>query len=251
MTGVRVRALKCGWLTADAATLIQGQQGPMRIPVAAFLIEHPNGIAVFDTGMHPELVRTKERMRSTAELFEVEQSEAWTLTGQLEVAGVAPEDVAIAVVSHLHFDHCGGLGQVPDARLVVQSDEWTAASDEGLIDFGVYNPGDFDLGHDRHLVDGEHDLFGDGSVRLIPTPGHTPGHQSMLIEGRLLLVGDACYCRLALDLDALPPFAADEARQRAGFSWLRQQEAAGIDLVFSHDPEQWASLPTVLECLSS
>ncbi len=247
MAGVRVRPLECGWLTADAGTLIQGQQGPMRIPVAAFLIEHPDGIAVFDTGMHPELVQTKERMRSTAELFEVEQSEAWTLTGQLAAAGVAPEDVAIAVVSHLHFDHCGGLGQVPDARLVVQSDEWTAASDEGMIDFGVYNPGDFDLGHDRQLLDGEHDLFGDGSVRLLPTPGHTAGHQSMLIEGRLLLVGDACYCRLALDLDAPPPFAADEVRQRAGFSWLRQQEAAGIDLVFSHDPEQWASLPTVLE----
>jgi glyoxylase-like metal-dependent hydrolase (beta-lactamase superfamily II) len=129
---------------------------------------------------------------------------------------------------------------------VVQRDEWDAAFDDGLVEFGVYNPGDFDLGHDRQLVEGELDLFGDGSVRLLPSGGHTAGHQSMLIEGRVLLVGDACYCRLALDTDALPPFAADRERQRRAFAWLREQEAAGIDLVFSHDADQWSALPPVL-----
>jgi glyoxylase-like metal-dependent hydrolase (beta-lactamase superfamily II) len=74
------------------------------------------------------------------------------------------------------------------------------------------------------------------------TPGHTKGHQSLLIENRLLLVGDACYCRLALDRDALPPFAADLERQRKTFAWLRRREAAGVTLVFSHDIEQWTSL---------
>ena len=246
MAGVRVRPLECGWLTSDAGGMVEGQHGVMRMPVAAFLVEHPDGVAVFDTGMHPELATTKARMRATADLFEVEQSDEWTLTGQLAAAGVAPGDVDVAVVSHLHFDHCGGLGQLPSARVVVQRAEWDAAFDDGLVEFGVFNPEDFDLGHDRQLADGEVDLFGDGSVTLLPTSGHTAGHQSMLIEGRLLLVGDACYCRLALDLDALPPFAADHDRQRATFAWLRDQEAAGIELVFSHDAAQWAAMPPTL-----
>jgi N-acyl homoserine lactone hydrolase len=197
---------------------------------------------VFDTGMHPELESTTERMRSTAELFEVEQTETSTVAGQLAARGVGPDDVDIAVVSHLHFDHCGGLVQLPNARLLVQQAEWDAAFSAPLVEFGVFNPGDFDLGHDRQALDGEHDLFGDGAVVVVPTPGHTAGHQSLLIEGRLLLTGDACYCRLALDLDAPPAFGHDLDRQRQVFAWLREQEGAGVDLVYSHDADQWAAL---------
>jgi glyoxylase-like metal-dependent hydrolase (beta-lactamase superfamily II) len=150
--------------------------------------------------------------------------------------------VDVAVVSHLHFDHCGGLGQLPGARVLVQRSEWDAAFDDGLVAFGVFNPGDFDLGHDRVELDGEHDVFGDGSLRIVPTPGHTPGHQSLLVDGETLLVGDACYCQLALDRDALPRFAADPERQRKVFGWLRHEQAAGRRLVFSHDPDQWSTL---------
>jgi N-acyl homoserine lactone hydrolase len=243
---VRTRTLTCGWLSADAGMMVPGQVGDMRMPVGAFLVEHPTGTAVFDTGMHADLEHSKERMRSTAELFEVELSPASSVTGQLAERGLAPGDVDVAVVSHLHFDHCGGLAQLPDARMVVQQAEWDAAFDGPLVDLGVFNPEDFDLGHDRQVLDGEHDLFGDGSVMVVPTPGHTAGHQSLLIEGRLLLTGDACYCRLALDLDAPPAFAHDVERQRQAFAWLREQEATGTQLVFSHDADQWLALPPEL-----
>ncbi|MET0901763.1 MAG: N-acyl homoserine lactonase family protein [Acidimicrobiales bacterium] len=243
---VRVRTLTCGWVTADADTMVPGQSGRMRMPVGAFLVEHPNGTAVFDTGMHEDLEHTKERMRSTADLFDVELTADDSVRGQLATHGVPTGDVDLAVVSHLHFDHCGGLAQLPAARMVVQRAEWDAAFAGPLVDYGVFNPDDFDLGHDRQVLDGEHDLFGDGSVLVVPTPGHTAGHQSLLIEGRLLLTGDACYCRLALDLDAPPPFAHDVERQRQGFAWLREREAAGIQLVFSHDRDQWEALPPEL-----
>ena len=243
---VRVRALTCGHLTTDADTMVPGQPGRMRMPVGAFLLEHPEGTAVFDTGMHPELEHTTARMRSTADLFEVEQSAGSTLAGQLAERGVGPEDVDVAIVSHLHFDHCGGLVQLPGARVLVQRAEWVGAFKGPLVDYGVFNPEDFDLGHDRQLLDGEHDVFGDGSVVIVPTPGHTAGHQSLLVEGRLILTSDACYCRLALDLDAPPPFGHDIERQRHVFAWLRAQEAAGVQLVFSHDLGQWTSLPNEL-----
>jgi glyoxylase-like metal-dependent hydrolase (beta-lactamase superfamily II) len=220
--------------------MLEGQVGRIRMPVAAFLVEHPKGNLVFDTGMHPELETTTERLKSTERLFDIEQAPQWTLAGQLTAAGVAPDDVNIAVLSHLHFDHAGGLAQLPAARVVVQHDEWAAAFADDLVAFGVFNPADFDLGHDRLEIDGEHDVFGDGSVRVIPTPGHTAGHQSLLLNNDTLLVGDACYCQQALDLDALPPFGYDRARHREVFGWLRTEQAAGRRLVYSHDPVQWA-----------
>ena len=207
--------------------MAEGAVGRTRMPVGAFLVEHPSGTVVFDTGMHPEVAHDKDRMRSTASLFVVELDDHWTLAGQLGELGLSVDDVDLAVVSHLHFDHGGGLGQLPGARLVVQQAEWAVAFDEGLVDFGVYNPDDFDLGHERQVLDGEHDLFGDGSVVVVPTPGHTAGHQSLRIEGRLLLVGDACYTQRALDDDVLPPFGHDRKQQREGYGWLREQHAAG------------------------
>lgn len=241
MDVVRVRSLECGFISADLGTMLEGQLGRIRMPVAVFLVEHPKGTLVFDTGMHPELEHTTSRLKGTESLFEIEQHEGYTLTGQLGAAGVSVDDVDIAVLSHLHFDHAGGVGQLPSARVLVQRDEWAAAFEPDLVDFGVFNPGDFDLGHDRQEVDGEHDVFGDGSVVLVPTPGHTAGHQSMLLEGTTLLVGDACYCQQALDLDALPPFGHDRDRHREVFAWLRQEQTAGRELFFSHDPVQWES----------
>ena len=115
----------------------------------------------------------------------------------------------------------------------------TRGTTRGLIEFGVYDPADFDIGHDVELLDGDHDIFGDGTMRAVVTPGHTSGHQSLVIEGKTILVGDACYCRLALDLDVLPSYSYDGDRQRETFMWLREQEAGGAELVFSHDLAQW------------
>ena len=245
MTSV-VRPLECGWLTSDLGAMIAGRSGDFRLPVPAFFVEHPRGLALFDTGLHPELARSDARLRSVADIFTVEVTEAEVVSARLRAIGVDPADIALVVSSHLHFDHCGGHSLIPNARVVVQRAEWEAAHDGGMIAFGGYNPDDFEVGHDVQLLDGDHDLFGDGALRLVLTDGHTPGHQSLIVDDRLVLVGDACYCRLALETDGLPPVMADEARQRAAFAWLRAQEAGGRELVFSHEPDQWAALPATL-----
>jgi len=241
-----VRPLTCGWMTSDASFMVRGQPGRMRFPVAAFLIEHRDGLVLFDSGMHAELLTSKDRLRAVGSIFDIELTEEGLVRGQLAALGVDPADVTVAVASHLHYDHCGGLGQLPNARVVVQQAEWDAAHDPEAVELGGYNPDDFEVGHDRQLLDGDHDLFGDGSLVLQSSAGHTAGHQSLLVDGRVLLVGDACYCRLALDTDTLPAFTFDAERQRKGFAWLRHQEAAGVRVVFSHDAPQWATLgPTI------
>jgi glyoxylase-like metal-dependent hydrolase (beta-lactamase superfamily II) len=90
-----------------------GRSGLMRMPVPAFLVEHPRGTLVFDAGL-----------RSTAPLFDVELTPDALLGARLAAAGLDAAGVRLAAASHLHFDHCGGLVQLPNARLLVQRDEW-------------------------------------------------------------------------------------------------------------------------------
>ncbi|HZQ58738.1 MAG TPA: N-acyl homoserine lactonase family protein [Acidimicrobiales bacterium] len=241
---MKVRPLLCGWLTGDAGAMLAGHSGEFRMPVPAFLIEHPYGLVLFDSGLHPELATSTARMRGLDKLFTPSLTADGSVGPRLTAAGYDPADVSVIVTSHLHFDHCGGHVEVPNARVAVQRAEWSAAH---AAPSAAYNGEDFDLGHDVEQLDGRHDVFGDGRLVIEPTPGHTPGHQSLVVDGAYVLVGDACYCRLALDSGTLPPNAFDHARQREGFAWLRAQEAMGRRLLFSHDLGQWESLPPVLD----
>jgi glyoxylase-like metal-dependent hydrolase (beta-lactamase superfamily II) len=234
---VTIQALECGSITIDFGGLVKGQTGRIRVPVPAYLIEHPRGTVLFDLGLHPSLGQSPDRLGHLRDILTVDLPTEAELANRLGSVECDPSDVDLAVPSHLHFDHVGGLAEVPEATLVVQGAEWADACASAAG--GPYVVDDFDLGHARRLLDGEHDLFGDGSLRLIPTPGHTAGHQSLLVEGRTLLVGDACYCQLALDTDALPAASHDEDRHRQTFAWLREQQRRGVELVYSHDPERW------------
>jgi len=218
----------------------------MRYPVPGFLCEHDDGLVVFDTGLHPDLATSSDRLRLLAGLFTIEMGVEHTLTAQLTALGFDPADIDIAVLSHLHFDHTGGTAELPNARVVVQRAEWEAAHDPGVIELGGSDPTTYDIGREVQLLDGAHDLFGDGSIELVPTVGHTPGHQSLLVNQDLMLVADACYLAQALADDHHPELAWDRDEQAATFTALRDAEARGVQLVFSHDIEQWESLPPLL-----
>lgn len=248
--GVRIHPLECGWLTIDFGALVSGQSGKIRVPVGAYLMEHPRGLVLFDMGLHSSLIDSSQRIGSVAKMIEVDMPADAQLTAQLAAVGQDPADVLLAVASHLHFDHVGGLAELPNATVIVQADEWDVANRSGRIP-GSYNCQDFDLGHERRLVEGVFDVFGDGSLVTHPTPGHTVGHQSVLVEGRTLFVGDACYCQIALDNDALPPHTDDPEQHRQTFAWLRQRQAEGVNVVYSHDPDQWARVRSGSMRLSS
>jgi glyoxylase-like metal-dependent hydrolase (beta-lactamase superfamily II) len=186
---VRLYGMTCGWLTMPFHFFLPGAEGWIAIPVPAYLVVHPKGSALFDTGLETALQSKDPHVRDAAlgpaagfglPTFEPGEDVA----GRLRAFGVDPDRIDYLINSHLHIDHCGGNAAIRNARLLVQRREWEAGRTPELIAENLYMPRHYDLGHDRLEVDGEHDLFGDGSVVLVPTYGHTPGHQSLRVKLR-------------------------------------------------------------------
>jgi glyoxylase-like metal-dependent hydrolase (beta-lactamase superfamily II) len=239
---MRVRGFCCGWLGGEIGGLIEGETGRVRLPVPAYLIEHAGSRLVFDAGLHPDLRDVQsDRHRAITPAFDCDLPAGTDLSERLAACDVDPAEVDLLVLSHLHFDHVGGSSLAPEAELVVQRTEWQAAVAD--VKGRSYMPADLD--HDRkiRLLDGGWDVFDDGRVTVLPTTGHTPGHQSLLLRtddgGELVLCSDACYLRRSLETLTLPPYAFDRGAQLEVFARLRQLESAGARLLFGHDPAQW------------
>lgn len=244
---VRLLAFACGWLTGPRALFVEGAKGSVRVPVPVFVIEHPRGRVLFDSGMHRELQDDPvTRLGAAAAVFTPHFAAGEDIAARLAAAEINVGDVQYLVNSHLHFDHAGGNVAVPNATVVVQRREWQAAHDEAGIAANNYTPEDFDTGQPRLEVDGEHDLFGDGRVICLPTFGHTPGHQSLLVRldgGDVVLAADACYFRETLEELRLPMVVHDPVAMLASLQRLRALAAVGTRIVYGHDPEAWAIMP--------
>ena len=244
---LRVFPLTCGWLTGPAANFLAGEHGRLRVPVPCFLIDHPRGKVLFDTGLHRDAASdAPARLGLAAKLFDVEFHPGEDVAGRLAGLGIDAGAVRYIINSHLHFDHTGGNAGVPNAQLVVQRSEWEAGHDADLVRRNFYDPKDYDTGQDALIVNGEHDLFGDGRVVCVPTYGHTPGHQSLRVRldgGQIILTGDACYLRRTLDELHLPSVVYDREAMLASLRRLRALRDAGARIFYGHDAEFWATVP--------
>jgi len=242
---MRLVPLEIGRIHADLMELV-GSPGHARMPVPSWLVEHPRGLVLFDAGMHRELQRDTARIRVLFRTTTLDFHPGEELAARVTAAGYSPADVELLIFSHLHFDHCGGTAELPNARLVLQEPEWGAAHHPTLVELGVYNPDDFDVGHDRQLVDGVHDVFGDGRIVCLPTPGHTRGHQSLRVEldsGPVVLTGDCIYFSAMLDGMKVPAFGYDVDQQLESMRTLAGLRDQGCRLLFGHDETQFGSLP--------
>lgn len=244
---VQLFAFTCGWLEAALEMFLPGEEGRIRVPVPSYLIRHPRGQVVFDTGLHPSTQSDPAgRLGFLAEIFRIEFAPGEELPARLEATGVDPERVDVLVNSHLHFDHAGGNALLPNARWIVQRREYEAARDAEIGPANGLHAADWDHGHDVQPVDGEFDLFGDGSVTCLPTWGHTPGHQSLRVHldsGPVVLAGDACYLRRTLEEGLLPNIVYDRDQMSDSLDRLRELQRRGARIFYGHDPEFWTSLP--------
>ena len=245
---LKVYAFTCGWVTGEFGRLMKGGKGDIKLPVPVFLIEHPKGRALFDTGLHPDCRhdpagRLGDRLSS---LFKIGFAPGEEISGRLEALDRDPAAIDLIIGSHFHFDHCGGNALIPNATLLVQRREWDAGMDPDTAQGHGYNPRDFDLGHKLRLIDGEHDVFGDGSVVCLPTHGHTPGHQSLKLRldaGEIVLAADSCYFCQTLRERRLPRYVHDRAAMLASLDRLAALQKTGTRIVFGHDPEFWQTVP--------
>jgi N-acyl homoserine lactone hydrolase len=244
---IRLLAMTCGWLTGSTGNFLAGESGRLRVPVPSFLIDHPKGKVLFDSGLHPQVQSDPaKRLGVAAKIFDVEFSPGEEVAARLAALQIDTRAIRYLVNSHLHFDHTGGNATIPDAQLVVQRAEWQAGRNADMIHKNFYDPKDYDTGHDILVVDGEHDLFGDGSVVCVPTYGHTPGHQSLRVQldrASIILSADACYLRRTLEQLHLPAVVYDRGQMLASLRSLRALRDAGARIFYGHDPEFWASVP--------
>ncbi len=244
---VRLHMMSTGTMESALGGFLEGEVGTLRYPVPVFVIDHPRGLVAVDAGLHPDLSTCSGRLGPLDGRFRVQlpSEGSGTVGPQFAAAGFDPAEISHVIVTHLHFDHVGGLIELPNARVIVQAAEWGARNDEPLVSSGAYNPDDIDHGHDRLEVEGDHDLFGDGTITCLLTDGHTAGHQSVRVrteDGIFVICGDCCYLRRTLVNEHLPPFGVDRERQLAAVRRMARERANGAALIFGHDPEQWDTI---------
>jgi N-acyl homoserine lactone hydrolase len=197
-----------------------------------YLVEHPNGLLLVDTGMgsHPEVdAHYRPRRRPLAQA--------------LAPVGVTPQDISLVVNCHLHFDHCGANPQLArgGARVLVQRIELDDA--RTTTDYTL--PELLDVGDQRYeQLDGEAEIW--PGVLVLPTPGHTAGHQSVVVRG-----GDGTVVVAGQSHDTATEFSADVLALRATHdghspgtpvspSWMqRLQRLDPAQVVFAHDHAVW------------
>ncbi len=196
-------------------------------PINVYVIEHDRGLVLFDTGQDRRSVTDPDYFPAGLvripyrRLARFEIAPEQTLTGQLARLGYSPSDVSVAILSHLHQDHIGGLSELTEARILVSAEEWATLDAplpelSGLMTSHIRIPGlDFEFvtpapvdDESIRPFDRAHDIFGDGSLVLLPTPGHTPGSLSLLHRqpemAPILFVGDLTYGATLLGDEKVP-----------------------------------------------
>jgi 4-pyridoxolactonase len=237
----KVSLLDSGSLVIDQShiTWNVGCGTPVRFPVYSVLVEHPDGLILFDTGFDRDLVQEKLP-------FELpQQTETQTLPAQLALAGFAARDVGAIVNSHLHFDHCGGNKHLTNATTYLHADEIREARSPEPFEVLGYADRSWDhaqatfslLSGDLELADGVH---------LFHTPGHSIGHYSMLVEldGRrpLLFMADVSYTPAAYAKDQQAGFHWDPVAGVRSIRRVKQLEQAwDAQLFFTHDMDEFGS----------
>ena len=235
---MKIWLLDGGSIVIEHTQLMWNVPGPQaRIPVYSVLIEHDDGLFVFDTGF--DLDHTNAVLP-----FELpEQTPEQTIPAQLRACGFEPGDVTTLVNSHLHFDHVGGNKHLPDATVVVHERELEQARNFQPFERFGYSDRSWDYeGATFRTISGDTELA--RGLWLFETPGHTIGHYSLLVtpdSGRpMVFAFDVVYTAEALEKGVQPGFHYDPVAGVASIERVKQVAAENeAEIFFSHDMDAW------------
>jgi N-acyl homoserine lactone hydrolase len=230
-------------------------------PVPAYLVRHPSlGNILIDTGLHPSITRNPRDNLSRFAARHYRLEEGGDIVSQLRERGLTSSDIAFVVLTHLHEDHASAIEAFPDAQFVLSATEWEEATTGSFPVLRGYHPAHYDYAFEYYTVDFDEDfvesygpfgrsfdLFGDGSVRLAYTPGHSAGHTSVILRlprRDFVVVGDAAYDWKQFEGEAEPTIMADEHNWRRSLRELQayRRTYPYALMVPGHDPEFWEKL---------
>ena len=232
----------------------------IEIPIGFFVIKHPKGNVVFDTGNNDKVIADTGYWGKLAEVFEPKMTQDDAMDAQLAKIGLSTNDIKYVVVSHMHLDHGGNVGKFPNSTIVIQDDELNFAMFPDEPYAAGYIPDDVSVlrsgvgaskpnSIDMLRINGDLDLFGDGSLVIHRSPGHTKGTQMLTVRlpktGPVILTSDAAYFRDNVEKNLVPNIALayDATGIIKGYDWIRRKIATENASYFtSHDPDAWKTL---------
>ncbi len=252
----RLYRLDCGHsLANDESVWTPGQNVGRSIEFSStcWLIKHRHDWLLWDTGV-PESTLNDPRGWSTLPKLIVYHLDR-SLTDQFAEIGLKPGDIGRVAISHTHGDHIGNMGLFPNATIVMQRAEynWIHSPDgpnDNVNQLMALARKLLGTPKNLQLVDGDTDIFGDGSVTLVSTPGHTPGHQSLLVHlkksGFIILSGDVVHLEGNFEKNIVPSLNTDKAQSLASMERVRQLMATYKAALFiNHDKSQTDTLKLV------
>jgi glyoxylase-like metal-dependent hydrolase (beta-lactamase superfamily II) len=243
---MRLYPITCGYLRVRKNVFIPNADKDdfINIPLPVFLVTHPRGNILFDTGPHPDVFKdAAARWGGLAKAFQPMGNETNGVISQLTSIGMGSDAIRYVINSHLHFDHAGGNQFFSESTFLVSGRELAFArlpDNEGKGYFSA----DWDHALDYQEIDGELDIFGDGKLVIVPMPGHTPGHQILVVrlseQGTIILSGDSVPLKEHYDDFILPKNNVNDEQARDSVKKLHGLvEAERAFLIHGHDPRQW------------
>ncbi|MCM3124387.1 MULTISPECIES: N-acyl homoserine lactonase family protein [unclassified Mesobacillus] len=229
-----------GWL--------RGESKKMWVPVSSYLIEHPNGLILVDTGWHDEIRTAQKRHlgRLASSMFKGDLPEGDSIAEKLEHMGIKSKDIDFVLLTHLHSDHVSGLRHVQDAKKILTSEiEWKAAHKRAGYIKSMWSGIPIETFQQKNIPYGPFnkglDLYVDGSLYLVHTPGHSEGMFSVLVKsnnGWLLLVSDVGYAEKSWKEMILPGLTIDKKTAQKSLEWVKDfsSKTDTIRVIANHDP---------------
>ncbi|MDQ0297846.1 glyoxylase-like metal-dependent hydrolase (beta-lactamase superfamily II) [Salibacterium salarium] len=236
------------WHPVPYTGWFRGQSKKIWVPVSTYLIEHPKGKVLIDTGWHEDIrVNQKKHLgRFTYSMFKGKLPRGQSIKEKIDALGIETKDLDYVVLTHLHSDHVSGLEHVSNAKNILTSElEWQAAQKDlgyiktmwrdipintfhlNTIPFGPYKKG--------------YDLFGDETIYLVFTPGHSKGQMSILVsttKGWILLASDVGYAERSWKEYILPGLMVDKQAAQKSLKWVQEfsRRKDCYRVIANHDP---------------
>jgi N-acyl homoserine lactone hydrolase len=253
--GMQLYVFSSGRLNLDKSIIQSGATGKAQIPVGFFLIKHPKGNVLFDSGNNDKIITDPSYWGPLIQALDPERTPDVAVDTQLAKIGVKPDDVKYVVLGHFHLDHAGNVGKFPNSTIVYQRDEIRSALWPAPGYATSYIPGDFSglrsaigqaMPAKQNVIElnGDLDLFGDGSMLIHRAVSHTPGSELMVVHlpktGTVVLTSDVIYLSENLDKNLLPGVGSvyDPQGMLDAYAWVRRlRDTDKADVIFAHDPD--------------